>query len=122
MTTLLAGFQYHGLQCMVHVRESRTCTKPHKTLDSLKQSLMREWRTLKATVQARFGLICLMDTFGFLWTYLRFHEVFTVRFRPLPERRPSFPGSLKRQIASETVCRGTFTKRTVVFFAETTPK
>ncbi|GFS84127.1 uncharacterized protein TNCV_2365121 [Trichonephila clavipes] len=57
-------------------------------------------------------VICLMKTLVFLWTRfsmtLRFLPVFTVRFRQLPERRPSLPSSLKWQIASETVCRCTF--------------
>ncbi|GFW94722.1 uncharacterized protein TNCV_4247621 [Trichonephila clavipes] len=29
------------------ILKSRACTKSHKTLESLKQSLLREWRTLK---------------------------------------------------------------------------
>ncbi|GFW42433.1 hypothetical protein TNCV_240301 [Trichonephila clavipes] len=36
---------------------------------------------------------------------LRFLEAFKVRFSSLPGRRPSLPRSLKRQIASDTVCR-----------------
>ncbi|GFW11769.1 hypothetical protein TNCV_1083151 [Trichonephila clavipes] len=43
---------------------------------------------------------------------------FAVRFRPLPGRRSSLPSSLKRQIASDTVCRGTFSKRTFVSLAK----
>ncbi|GFS65545.1 hypothetical protein TNCV_2469281 [Trichonephila clavipes] len=50
-----------------------------------------------------------MESLGFFSTRFsmafRFLEVFTVRFRPLPGRRPSLPSSLKRQIASDTVCR-----------------
>ncbi|GFW37117.1 uncharacterized protein TNCV_5020151 [Trichonephila clavipes] len=53
---------------------------------------------------------------------LRFLEVFTVRFRPLPGRRPSLSSSLKRQIALDTVCRGTFSKRTVIFLSKTSLK
>ncbi|GFU25001.1 down syndrome cell adhesion molecule [Trichonephila clavipes] len=36
---------------------------------------------------------------------LRFLEVFIVRFRTLPGRRPSLSSSLKWQIATDTVCR-----------------
>ncbi|GBM13760.1 hypothetical protein AVEN_90022-1 [Araneus ventricosus] len=43
----------------------------------------------------------------------RFLEVFTICFRLLPGRRPSLASSLKRQIASDTVCRGTLSKRTI---------
>ncbi|GFT14376.1 uncharacterized protein TNCV_4003691 [Trichonephila clavipes] len=32
------------------ILESRACTKPHKTSDSLKQSLLREWDRLKAVL------------------------------------------------------------------------
>ncbi|GFT91115.1 hypothetical protein TNCV_2009141 [Trichonephila clavipes] len=64
-----------------------------------------------------------LQTFGILRTRfsmaLQFLEGSTVRFRSLPGRQPR---SLKRQIAPVTVCRGTFSKRTVVFFAETTLK
>ncbi|GFS79058.1 hypothetical protein TNCV_2303241 [Trichonephila clavipes] len=49
-------------------------------------------------------------------------SVFTVRFHPHPGRGPSLLRSLKRQIASNTVCRDAFSKRTVISLAQTTLK
>ncbi|GFU61197.1 hypothetical protein TNCV_1071431 [Trichonephila clavipes] len=63
----------------------------------------------------------------FLWNCfsmaLQFLEVFTVHLSPPPGSPPSLLSSLKRHIASNTVCRGTFSKQTTVFYLpETTLK
>ncbi|GFX01811.1 uncharacterized protein TNCV_1022141 [Trichonephila clavipes] len=66
-----------------------------------------------------------METLGFLWISfsmaLRFLEVFTVRFHPLPERQPSLPSSLKQQIASDTVCRERQRNTQTSLFHQTSP-
>ncbi|GFW81655.1 hypothetical protein TNCV_2883321 [Trichonephila clavipes] len=46
-----------------------------------------------------------METLDLSGLAFGFLEVLTVRFYPLPRRRQSLPSSLKRQIASDIVCR-----------------
>ncbi|GFV88191.1 hypothetical protein TNCV_3243401 [Trichonephila clavipes] len=83
-------------------------------LKTCKTSVQAPYSPYRSVTDFHVTAICLMETLAFLWTCFlmtfRFLEVLKVRFYPLPGRQPSLPSSLKRQIASDNVCRGTFSK------------